>query len=62
MSPQVGRALLGWVVFIALLSGVTLLVAEPDTPAFAISVVTLGFAVLCGGVLVVLVQLSRRRE
>jgi hypothetical protein len=62
MSPEVGRALFGWIVFLVLLSGVMLLAGEPGTPAFAISLVTLGVGVVAGGALVVLVQLSRRRE
>jgi hypothetical protein len=62
MSPDVGRTLFGWVVFIVLLSGVMLLAGDPGTPAFAISLVTFGFGVVFGGVLVVLVQLSRRKE
>lgn len=60
MSPQVGRAVLGWVVFIVLLAGALVLAAQPGTPAFVISVVMLGFGVLCGGVLIVLVRLSSR--
>jgi hypothetical protein len=62
MNPQVGRALFGWVVFIVLLSGVMLLAGDPGTPGFAISLVTLGLGVVFGAVLVVLVQLSRRKE
>jgi hypothetical protein len=62
MSPHVGRALLGWVAFIVVAAGLMLLAGDPGTPAFTITVVTLAFAVLFGGVLVVLVQLSRRKE
>jgi hypothetical protein len=60
LSPELGRALLQWVVFIVLLSGAMLLVLDPGTPAFAITVVTLGFGLLFGGVLVVLVRFFGR--
>jgi hypothetical protein len=60
LSPEVGRALLQWVVFIVLVSGAMLLVLHPGTPAFAITVVTLGFGLLFGGVLIILVRLSGR--
>jgi hypothetical protein len=60
LSPELGRALLQWVVFIVLLSGAMLLVLSPGTPAFAISVVTFGSGLLFGVVLIVLVRLFNR--
>jgi hypothetical protein len=59
-GPEVGRELLRWVVFIVLLAGVTLLVVEPGTPAFAISAFMFGLGVLSGGVLLIVIRLLNR--
>jgi len=55
-----GRELLRWLVFIALLCGIALLVLDPGTPGFVISALMFGFAVLCGGVLLVVIRLLDR--
>jgi hypothetical protein len=59
-GPELAREALRWVVFLVLISGVALLALDPGTPAFTISVVTFGFGVLCGGVLIVLIRLLGR--
>jgi hypothetical protein len=55
-GPELGRELLRWVIFVVALSGVALLVLDPGTPSFVISVVTFGLGVLCGGVLLVVIR------
>jgi len=59
-GPELSRALLRWVVFLVLTSGVLLLALDPGTPAFAITVVTFGFGVLVGGALIVVIRLLDR--
>ena len=59
-GPELGRELLRWVVFIVLVSGAALLFLDPGTAAFAISVLTFGFGVLCGGALIVVLRRLNR--
>lgn len=59
-GPELSRELLRWVVFVVLVSGVMLLALDPGTPAFVITVVTFGFGVLSGGVLIVVIRLLGR--
>ena len=61
VGPELAKALLRWIVFIMLLSGVGILAAKPGTPAFVLSVVMLGFAAVFGAVLLVVVRLLARR-
>ncbi|MCW6004233.1 hypothetical protein K1W54_06510 [Micromonospora sp. CPCC 205371] len=54
------RALLGWVVFIVLLSAAGLASAPRDTGAFVLSALMLGVGMLCGAVLVAALRMGRR--
>ncbi|MFF0345407.1 hypothetical protein [Kribbella sp. NPDC004875] len=62
MGPQIGRAALGWAVFLVLASGVLLLTLAPGTPEFVVTLFTLCLGLLLGLVVVVGVVITRRRE
>ena len=62
MTPQIGRAALGWAAFLVLASVALLLMLTPGTPEFVVTLFTLCLGLLLGLVVVVGVVLSRRRE
>ena len=62
MSPQIGRAALGWATFLILASGALLLTLSPGTPEFVVTLFTLCLGLLLGLIVVAGVVLTRRRE
>jgi membrane protein DedA with SNARE-associated domain len=62
MSPQIGRAALGWAAFLILASGALLLTLSPGTPEFVVTLFTLCLGLLLGLIVVVGVVWTRRRE
>ncbi|GAA3085961.1 Sec-independent protein secretion pathway component TatC [Kribbella aluminosa] len=62
MTPQIGRAALGWAAFLVLASVVLLLTLTPGTPEFVVTLFTLCLGLLLGLVVVVGVVITRRRE
>jgi hypothetical protein len=60
VSPEVGKALLRWIVFIVLVAGVGVLAAPRDSGAFVLSVVMLVVGLLCVGLLYVLIRYVNR--
>ena len=62
MSPQIGRAALGWATFLILASGALLLTLSPGTPEFVVTLFTLCLGLLLGLIVVVGVVWTRRQE
>ncbi|MER7245065.1 hypothetical protein [Kribbella sp. NPDC000426] len=62
MSPQIGRAALGWATFLVLASGALLLTLSPGTPEFVVTLFTLCLGLLLGLIVVVGIVWTRRRE
>jgi Sec-independent protein secretion pathway component TatC len=62
MTPQIGRAALGWATFLVLASVVLLLMLTPGTPEFVVTLFTLCLGLLLGLVVVVGLFVTRRRE
>jgi hypothetical protein len=62
MTPQIGRAALGWAAFLVLASGVLLLTLTPGTPEFVVTLFTLCLGLLLGLVVVAGILVTRRRE
>ena len=62
MSPQLGRAALGWATFLVLASVVLLLTLTPGTPEFVVTLFTLCLGLLLGLIVVAGVVWTRRRE
>jgi hypothetical protein len=60
VGPDVGRALLGWVVFVVLVSAVGVMAAPPGTGAFVLSALMLTVGLACGGALVLLLLRAHR--
>ena len=61
MSPQIGRAALGWAAFLILASGALLLTLSPGTPEFVVTLFTLCLGLLLALIVVAGVVLTRRR-
>ncbi|MEJ3745722.1 hypothetical protein WEI85_20820 [Actinomycetes bacterium KLBMP 9797] len=57
LSPQVGRALVTWVAFVALLSGASVLATPRDSGAFVLSVLMLCLS-LAGALLLLMIKAS----
>ena len=62
MTPQIGRAALGWAAFLVLASGVLLLTLTPGTPEFVVTLFTLCLGLFLGLLVAVGVVITRRRE
>ena len=62
MSPQIGRAALGWAAFLILASGALLLTLSPGTPEFVVTLFTLCLGLLLGLIVVAAVLVLRRRD
>ena len=62
MSPQIGRAALGWAAFLVLASGALLLTLSPGTPEFVVTLFTLCLGLLLGLIVVAAVLVLRRRD
>ena len=62
MSPQLGRAALGWATFLVLASVVLLLTLTPGTPEFVVTLFTLCLGLLLGLIVVAGIMWTRRRE
>jgi hypothetical protein len=61
ISPELGKAAFRWAVFIVVVAGLLLLIVEPGTPQFVITVVMLAAGALFGAVVFVLVRIGARR-
>lgn len=62
ISPELGKAAFRWAVFIVVVSGLLLLIVEPGTPQFVITVMMLAAGALFAVVVFVLVRIGTSRR
>lgn len=62
ISPELGMTAFRWAVFMVVMSGLLLLVVEPGTPQFVITVMMLAAGAVFAVVIFVLVRIGAHRS